>query len=96
MEIITPPVALGAFAAASIAGARPMLTGLRAMGLGASTYFIPFFFVLEPALILQGTWQVTVIQVIQVIQMSRVFKLSKHYHLKQAAAETEPQHCSKA
>ncbi|MDB9879278.1 TRAP transporter fused permease subunit [Pseudomonadales bacterium] len=67
LSFITPPVALGAFAAASIAGARPMLTGLRAMGLGASTYFIPFFFVLEPALILQGTWQVTVIQVIQVM-----------------------------
>ena len=67
LSFITPPVALGAFAAASIAGARPMLTGLRAMGLGASTYFIPFFFVLEPALILQGSWQVTVIQVIQVM-----------------------------
>jgi|TARA_B110000503_G_scaffold143684_1_gene246999 TRAP transporter 4TM/12TM fusion protein len=67
LSFITPPVALGAFAAASIAGARPMLTGLRAMGLGASTYFIPFFFVLEPALILQGSWQITLIQVIEVL-----------------------------
>ena len=36
------------------------------MGLGASTYFIPFFFVLEPALILQGTWQATVNHTLQV------------------------------
>lgn len=43
-----------------------MATGFRAMGLGASTYFIPFFFVLEPALILQGTWQATVSHTLQV------------------------------
>jgi TRAP-type uncharacterized transport system fused permease subunit len=66
LSFITPPVALGAFAAASIAEARPMATGFRAMGLGASTYFIPFFFVLEPALILQGTWQATASHTLQV------------------------------
>jgi TRAP transporter 4TM/12TM fusion protein len=66
LSFITPPVALGAFAAASIAEAKPMATGFRAMGLGASTYFIPFFFVLEPALILQGTWQATVSHTLQV------------------------------
>ena len=37
------------------------------MGLGASTYFIPFFFVLEPALILAGSWQGTVLQTLQVL-----------------------------
>ena len=52
-SFITPPVALGAFAGAAIAGARPMLTGFTAMGLGASTYFIPFVFVLAPELTLQ-------------------------------------------
>jgi len=67
LSFITPPVALGAFAAASIAGAKPMLTGLRAMGLAASTYCIPFFFVLEPALILAGPWQTTLIHVCQVL-----------------------------
>ncbi|MCB1644668.1 MAG: TRAP transporter fused permease subunit [Pseudomonadales bacterium] len=54
LSFITPPVALGAFAAASIADAHPMRTGIAAMGLGACTYFIPFFFVLEPSLILNG------------------------------------------
>ncbi|MDP2379601.1 MAG: TRAP transporter large permease subunit, partial [Pseudohongiella sp.] len=55
LSFITPPVALGAFAAASIAGASALKTGFRAMQLGSVIYFIPFFFVLEPALIMQGS-----------------------------------------
>jgi TRAP transporter 4TM/12TM fusion protein len=56
MSFITPPVALGAFAAASIAKASPMATGFEAMRLGSVIYFIPFFFVLDPALILVGSF----------------------------------------
>jgi TRAP-type uncharacterized transport system fused permease subunit len=44
---------LGAITAASIAQADPIKTGLQAMKLGAVIYFIPFFFVFNPALILQ-------------------------------------------
>jgi TRAP-type uncharacterized transport system fused permease subunit len=55
LSFITPPVALGAFAAASIAGASALSTGFKAMRLGSVIYFIPFFFVLEPALIMSGT-----------------------------------------
>ncbi|WP_373085504.1 TRAP transporter permease [Sneathiella sp.] len=54
VSFITPPVALGAFAAASIAGANPMKTGFEAMRLGSIIYFVPFFFVLDPAFILHG------------------------------------------
>ncbi|MBL4906907.1 MAG: TRAP transporter fused permease subunit, partial [Sneathiella sp.] len=54
LSFITPPVALGAFAAATIAGSKPMETGVEAMKLGSIIYFIPFFFVLNPALIMQG------------------------------------------
>jgi TRAP transporter 4TM/12TM fusion protein len=56
LSFITPPVALGAFAAASIAESNPMATGLTAMRLATVTYFIPFFFVLEPALLLKAGW----------------------------------------
>jgi len=56
LSFITPPVALGAFAAASIAGSSALSTGFTAMRLGSIIYFIPFFFVLEPALILSGAW----------------------------------------
>lgn len=55
LSFITPPVALGAFAAAAIAGTPPMRTGIESMRIGSIIYFIPFFFVLDPALILVGT-----------------------------------------
>lgn len=54
VSVITPPVAVAAFVAAAIAGADPMKTGLKAMRLGVTIYFIPFFFIYNPALIFQG------------------------------------------
>ncbi|MBT5718909.1 MAG: TRAP transporter permease, partial [Gammaproteobacteria bacterium] len=47
--------ALAAFAAASVAHVSPMRAGLAAMRLGAIIYFVPFFFVFNPALLLQGS-----------------------------------------
>ena len=55
LSFITPPVALGAFAAASLAKTPPMQTGFEAMRLGSVIYFVPFLFVYEPALVLQGS-----------------------------------------
>lgn len=57
LSFITPPVAIGAFAAASVARTSPMRTGFKAVQLGAIIYFVPFFFVLNPALLLIGTPQ---------------------------------------
>jgi TRAP transporter 4TM/12TM fusion protein len=51
---ITPPVAAAAFLGAAIAGAPPMKTALMSMRLGIVIYFVPFFFVFQPALVLQG------------------------------------------
>jgi TRAP-type uncharacterized transport system fused permease subunit len=56
LSFITPPVALAAFAAASVAQVSPMRAGFEAMRLGAIIYFVPFFFVFNPALLLQGGW----------------------------------------
>jgi TRAP transporter 4TM/12TM fusion protein len=56
LSAITPPVAIASFAAAGIAGAPPMKTGWESMRVGSIIYFIPFFFVLNPALVLQGPW----------------------------------------
>jgi TRAP transporter 4TM/12TM fusion protein len=74
LSFITPPVALGAFAAATLAGSNAMRTGFEAMRLGSVIYFIPFFFVLNPGLIMQGTVSevltVTVTAVIGVILMA--------------------------
>jgi TRAP transporter 4TM/12TM fusion protein len=62
LSFITPPVALGAFAGASLAGANAMRTGFEAMRLGSIIYFLPFFFVFNPALIMHGTWQDIVVE----------------------------------
>ena len=56
LSAITPPVAIASFAAAGIAGAPAMKTGWESMRVGSIIYFLPFFFVLDPALVLQGTW----------------------------------------
>lgn len=66
LSFITPPVALGAFAAASIAGASALSTGFKAMRLGSVIYFIPFFFVLEPALVMSGSWGETLFATLKV------------------------------
>ena len=54
MSMITPPVAIAAFAAASLSGAKPMETGAMAVRLGWIAYVIPFVFVLSPSLLWQG------------------------------------------
>ncbi|MGE0701762.1 MAG: TRAP transporter permease, partial [Hyphomicrobiaceae bacterium] len=54
LSSITPPVAIASFAAAGIAGAPAMKTGWESMWVGSIIYFLPFFFVMNPALVLQG------------------------------------------
>jgi TRAP transporter 4TM/12TM fusion protein len=54
MSYITPPVAVAAVAASTIAGSHPMKTGIMAMRLGIILFILPFLFVLNPTLILHG------------------------------------------
>jgi TRAP-type uncharacterized transport system fused permease subunit len=54
LSSITPPVAIASFAAAGIAGAPAMKTGWESMWVGSIIYFLPFFFVVNPVLVLQG------------------------------------------
>ena len=54
MSMITPPVAIAAFAAATLAGSKPMETGMAAVRLGWIAYIIPFVFVLSPSLLMDG------------------------------------------
>ena len=49
---ITPPVALAAFAAASITKAEPMATGLSAVKSGIVIFIVPFIFAFHPELLL--------------------------------------------
>lgn len=55
LSMVTPPVALAAYAAAGIAKASVTKTGWVAFLLCCSGFMIPFVFVYNPALVLQGT-----------------------------------------
>lgn len=55
LSMITPPVAIAAYAAANIARVSGWTTGWTAVVVGWSTFFIPFLFVLEPNLLMDGS-----------------------------------------
>ena len=52
---ITPPVALAAYAASSIAGSEPNRTGFAAMKLGVLAFIVPFAWCYDMGVILHGT-----------------------------------------
>ena len=54
MSFLTPPVAIAAFFAASLAQAPAMATGWTSMRFGWTAYVVPFLFVFSPALLLQS------------------------------------------
>lgn len=54
LSYITPPVSLAAITAAGVAGANATKTGLYSMRLGGILFILPFLFVLNPSLIMQG------------------------------------------
>jgi TRAP transporter 4TM/12TM fusion protein len=55
MSMVTPPVALAAYAAAQIAQANIMRTGYLATFLASAGFIVPFMFVYGPELLLQGS-----------------------------------------
>jgi TRAP transporter 4TM/12TM fusion protein len=54
MSMVTPPVAIAAFAAATLARSEPMATGFVAMRFGWPAYIVPFLFLWAPGLLLRG------------------------------------------
>jgi len=52
LSMITPPVALAAYAAAGISGAPPMKVGFQAFQFGWITFLIPYQFVFRPELLM--------------------------------------------
>lgn len=55
LSAITPPVAIACFVASSIADENPMSVAWQAMRTGLVAFIIPFLFVYQPALLLQGS-----------------------------------------
>ncbi len=74
MSMITPPIALAAFAAAAIAKADAMATGVAAVRIGWASFVIPFIFVGTPALLLKGAPGEIAVDIIEA--MIGIFALS--------------------
>jgi len=55
LSMITPPVAIAAYAAANIARVSGWTAGWTAVVVGWSTFFIPFLFVTEPSMLMNDT-----------------------------------------
>ncbi len=56
LSMVTPPVALSAYAAAGISGANLWQTGMSAFLLALPGFLIPYAFTINPAMLLQGSW----------------------------------------
>lgn len=54
LSMLSPPVAIASYTAASIAGANPMQTSWISLRLGAMAFIAPFVFVYSPELLLIG------------------------------------------
>ncbi|MCS7175037.1 TRAP transporter permease [Pseudothermotoga sp.] len=61
---ITPPVALAAYAASSISGAKPAETGYQAFRLGLLAMIIPFAFMYDPGFLLQANWTKNIVALV--------------------------------
>ncbi|MBQ6075617.1 MAG: TRAP transporter permease [Lachnospiraceae bacterium] len=61
---LTPPVALASFAAAGLSGGSPMKTGWQSVRLALAGFIVPFMFVYNKALLLEGVTLITGVQVV--------------------------------
>jgi TRAP transporter 4TM/12TM fusion protein len=55
MSFLTPPVAMASYTAAALAKTDLWTTSIDALRVGVSGYLLPFMFVLNPALLLEGS-----------------------------------------
>lgn len=55
LSSVTPPVCIAAYCGAAIAGSEPLKTGWEAVKLALVGFFIPYVFIYNQALLMQGT-----------------------------------------
>src|SRR5690606_874109 len=63
---ITPPVAVAAYVASTIADEPPMAVAVRAVQIGVAAFLLPFAFVYNPGMLLIGEWPEIVFQIAKV------------------------------
>jgi TRAP-type uncharacterized transport system fused permease subunit len=67
LSMVTPPVCMASYAAASIGKTDPIKTGWQAMRLCSIAYIVPFLFVFSPSLLLIGHWYEVALSIITAI-----------------------------
>jgi TRAP transporter 4TM/12TM fusion protein len=67
LSMVTPPVCIASYAAATIGKTDPIRTGWEAMRLCVIAYIVPFLFVFSPSLLLIGHWHEIVLSVITAV-----------------------------
>ena len=67
LSMVTPPVCLASYAAASIGKTDPIKTGWEGMRLCAIAYVIPFLFVFSPTLLMIGSWYAVAISIMTAV-----------------------------
>lgn len=80
MSAITPPVAVAAFAAGTIANANPIKIAVQCCRLAIIAFLIPYVFIYNPALLLIGpVWHILFAMVCAVIAMAALVSASEGY-----------------
>lgn len=69
----TPPVSIASYAAASIAGSNPLVTGLQASRLAIAGYVVGFSYLFVPELLMQGSFYSIITNVLAIILGLSVF-----------------------
>ena len=64
MSALTPPVAVAAYAASSIAEDNPLLIAVMAVKFALAAFIVPFAFVYGPELLMVGPWHAILISFI--------------------------------
>jgi TRAP transporter 4TM/12TM fusion protein len=69
---VTPPVCIAAYCGAAIAGSEPLRTGWEALKLALVGFIIPYIFIYNPAILMQGT-------VIEIITVFLLLLISTYF-----------------
>lgn len=67
ISMLTPPVAMSAYVAATIAGAPMMTTGIQAFRIALPTFIVPFMFIYGPQLLGIGAWWQVLLAIITAV-----------------------------
>ena len=67
VSTITPPVALASFAGAAIAKSPPMTTAVESSKVGIAKYIVPFAFIYNPALLMEGSYLISLYSLLSVL-----------------------------